>query len=291
MLPDAKIGHPGSVEADRIAKQVRRLQPTRTGGSPAFYQRLAAEPSALSSFRKIYTGGAPVFPSFLQKLQRLAPASLIVAVYGSTEAEPIAHVACSEITPSDWQAMREGKGLLAGAPIPEIRLRIIPDQWGRELFVQASVPRGKTGEILVTGDHVLKSYLHGQGEAETKVSIEGEIWHRTGDAGYLDASGRLWLLGRCAARVQDSRGTLYPFAAECVAMSFPFVRRAAFVLVKAKRLLAVESDGSLSEDKLRDLKAALSWAAVDEVRVLRRIPVDRRHNAKVNYPQLMRLLQ
>ena len=291
VLPDAKIGHPGSVEADRIAKQVRRLQPTRTGGSPAFYQRLAAEPSALSSFRKIYTGGAPVFPSFLQKLQRLAPASLIVAVYGSTEAEPIAHVACSEITPSDWQAMREGKGLLAGAPIPEIRLRIIPDQWGREVFVQASVPRGKTGEILVTGDHVLKSYLHGQGEAETKVSIEGEIWHRTGDAGYLDASGRLWLLGRCAARVQDARGTLYPFAAECVAMSFPFVRRAAFVLVKAKRLLAVESDGSLSEDKLRDLKAALSWAAVDEVRVLRRIPVDRRHNAKVNYPQLMRLLQ
>jgi hypothetical protein len=74
-------------------------------------------------------------------------------------------------------------------------------------------------------------------------------------------------------------------------MSFPFVRRAAFVLVKTKRLLAVESDGSHSEDKLRDLKAALSWAAVDEVRVLRRIPVDRRHNAKVNYPQLMRLLQ
>src|SRR4029077_2154615 len=93
VLPDAKLGYPGSVDANRIAKQVRRLQPTRTGGSPAFYQRLVAEPFALSGFRKIYTGGAPVFPSFLQKLQRLAPASLIVAVYGSTEAEPIAHVA------------------------------------------------------------------------------------------------------------------------------------------------------------------------------------------------------
>jgi olefin beta-lactone synthetase len=291
VLPDARISHPGSVNARRIAKQLRRLKPTRTGGSPVFYERLAVETSSLRGFRKIYTGGAPVFPSFLQKLQGLAPESLVVAVYGSTEAEPIAQVACNEITLSDWHAMHEGKGLLAGAPVPEIRLRIIPDQWGGEALVQAAVPKGEAGEILVTGDHVLKSYLFGQAEGQTKVSIEGEIWHRTGDAGYLDDSGRLWLLGRCAARVQDERGTLYPFAAECVAMSLPSIRRAAFVLVKTKRLLAVESEPGLSKDKLRYLKALLSWAAVDEVRVLRRIPVDKRHNAKIDYPQLMRLLQ
>ncbi len=290
ILPDAKISRPGAVDAARIAKQSARLQPTRTGGSPAFYQRLLAEPSSLRGFQKIYTGGAPVFPSFLQKLQSAAPTAQVVAIYGSTEAEPIAHIACREIAPSDWQAMRDGKGLLAGVSIPEICLRIVPDQWGKQIQQSDPIPQGQSGEILVTGDHVLKGYLGGTGEEETKLSLAAEIWHRTGDAGYLDADNRLWLLGRCSARVQDEKGILYPFAVECVAMSFPFIRRAAFVLVKGRRLLAVEGDALLAGDKLRDLREALSWAAVQEVRVLRRIPVDARHNAKVNYPQLMRLL-
>lgn len=290
ILPDAKISRPGSVDVCRITSQVLRLQPTRTGGSPAFYQRLTADPASLRSFRKIYTGGAPVFPAFLQNLQTLAPHCRIVAVYGSTEAEPIAHIDCGEILPADWAAMREGRGLLAGTPVSQIRLRIIPDQWGQEIRSPDILPQGEAGEILVTGDHVLKGYLHGQGDGETKVRIEGEIWHRTGDAGYLDASGRLWLLGRCSARVQDQHGTLYPFAVECVAMSFAFIKRSAFLRIGGKRLLAIEAGSGLTESLLGELKTALRWAAVDDIRVLKHIPVDARHNAKVNYPRLLRMM-
>lgn len=291
ILPDAKISHPGSVNVSRISSQVLRLLPTRTGGSPAFYERLTADAQSISTFRKIYTGGAPVFPAFLQTLKALAPRARVVAVYGSTEAEPIAHVECGEISPSDWNSMREGKGLLAGRPIPEIRLRILPDQWGAEVRNPDPLLTGDAGEILVTGDHVLKGYLHGEGDQETKVRIDGEIWHRTGDAGFLDPLGRLWLLGRCAARVQDKHGTLYPFAVECVAMSFPFIRRSAFLLINGKRLLAVEGRSTPPAVELQNLKSALHWAALDEVCVLKRIPVDARHNAKVNYPQLVRLMK
>ena len=291
ILPDAKISHPGSVDIGRITNQVLRLEPTRTGGSPVFYQRLSAAPSSLGTFRKIYTGGAPVFPAFLQNLRKHAPQAHIVAVYGSTEAEPIAHVDCEEISASDWSAMREGKGLLAGTPVPQIQLRIIADQWGNAIQLQDALPCSMSGEILVTGDHVLKGYLHGQGDEETKVPIHGDIWHRTGDAGYLDPSGRLWLLGRCSARVQDQRGTLYPFAVECVAMSFPFIRRSAFVQIAEKRLLVIEANSCLTKTGLSQLKAALQWAAVDDIRVLKRIPLDARHNAKVNYPQLLRLME
>lgn len=290
ILPDARMSQPGSVDATRIARQLRRLGATRTGGSPAFYQRLADEPEALAGFRKIYTGGAPVFPALLQRLQTLAGSGRVFAVYGSTEAEPIAHVACDEISSEDWVAMKEGRGLLAGAPIPEIRLRIVPDQWGKPARVFAEVAVGEPGEILVTGDHVLKGYLHGKGDAETKVSIEGDIWHRTGDAGYRDNRGRLWLLGRCSARVQDERGVLYPFAVECVAMSFSFVRRAAFVSAVGKRLLVLEGHGELSGENLQSLRAQVARAFVDEVRVLRRIPVDARHNAKIDYPRLLKML-
>jgi len=289
ILPDAKISRPGSVNASRLGRQTRRLLPTRSGGSPAFYQQLLEEPSSLNGLKKLYTGGAPVFPSLLRNLQRALPHAKIIAVYGSTEAEPIAHIGCDEISDEDWKAMREGRGLLAGPPIPEIRLRILPDQWGTPISRFEPLAEGKIGEILVAGDHVLKGYLHGQGNEETKVWMDDEIWHRTGDAGYRDDAGRLWLLGRCSARVDDPRGTLYPFAVECVAMSFPFVRRAAFVLLETKRILVIESNGSKQDHS--ELFDAVTWAGVEEIRKLKSLPVDARHNAKINYPRLMQLLR
>ena len=288
ILPDARISHPGTVDGGRIERQVRRLQPTRTGGSPAFYLRMATVPGALSGFRKIYTGGAPVFPSTLQILKAAAADAAVVAVYGSTEAEPIAHVECREIGPEDWEAMRRGKGLLAGKPIPEIRLRIVADQWGSSLLDGKELPAGETGEILVTGDHVLKGYLNGEGDEETKVRLDGEIWHRTGDAGCLDEAGRLWLLGRCAAKVTDAGGVLYPFAVECVAMSLPSIRRAAFVAHVGRRVLVIE--GTPGEEELETLRQNVAWARVDRVLQVKQIPVDARHNAKVNYPKLRAML-
>ena len=291
ILPDGKISRPGSIGVSRMARQIQRLAPSRTGGSPAFYQRLLEEPASLRSFQKIYTGGAPVFPAFLQKLQRLAPAADVVAVYGSTEAEPIAHISCREISGQDWQDMREGRGLLTGRPVPEIDLRIIPDQWGQVARILAPQAQGLSGEILVSGPHVLKGYLDGRGDEETKVRSEDKIWHRTGDAGYLDAAGRLWLLGRCSARISGDGKVLYPFAVECVAMSFPFIRRAACVVVKMRRLLVLEVFSRPTDQEFSELKQALAWSAMDEVRTLQAIPVDRRHNAKVDYPRLMKMLR
>ena len=286
ILPDAKISRPGSVNASRIESQAARLRPNRTGGSPAFYHRLLSTPASLTSFRKIYTGGAPVFPAFLQALQAQVPHAEVVAVFGSTEAEPIAHIACREISSGDWQAMRDGRGLLTGKPIAEIRLRIIADQWGKAVTNTAPLGPMETGEIVVSGGHVLPGYLNGEGDSETKFRIDGDIWHRTGDAGYLDPRDRLWLLGRCSAKVSDAHGDLYPFAVECVAMSFPFVRRCAFVLHGGKRLLAIEGDLPNTDS----LRQSLAWAKLDEIREMRTIPVDARHNAKVNYPKLRKSL-
>jgi acyl-CoA synthetase (AMP-forming)/AMP-acid ligase II len=116
------------------------------------------------------------------------------------------------------------------------------------------------------------------------------VWHRTGDAGYLDAEDRLWLLGRCVARIRDAHGDLYPFAAETAVYQDPQVRRAAVVAHKGKRILAVEFyDGKGGRDPAA-LKSALGWTHLDEVRVCKKIPVDSRHNAKIDYPRLHELL-
>jgi acyl-CoA synthetase (AMP-forming)/AMP-acid ligase II len=278
-----------------------RLRVTRSAGSPAFFERLLsageARPAALSGLKKVYAGGAPVFPKLLRQLQHASPGAEVEAVYGSTEAEPIAHLETRQMETADHDAMRRGAGLLAGKPIQEIQLRVICDQWGTPLgklsadgFAARFQPAGEAGEIVVTGDHVLKSYLHKRGDEETKFSVEGEIWHRTGDAGKLDEGGRLWLLGRCAARVEGERGRLYPFAVECVAQEHPGVNRTAFVEHKGRRCLAIETSGEFNEADADALRASLIWAGIERVLPVKRLPVDGRHNAKIDYPALRRLL-
>src|SRR5262249_11749714 len=145
----------------------------------------------LPSFRKLFTGGAPVFPRLLDQMQELAPAAAVEAVYGSTEAEPIAHVGRHAISAEGRKAMPGGRGLLAGPPVPEIRVAVLRDQWGRPVgpytaaaFAAQCQPDGSPGEIVVSGDHVLSGYLHGRGDEETKFRVDGVLWHRTGDAGY-----------------------------------------------------------------------------------------------------------
>ncbi len=301
ILPDADMSRPGFIDSHRVARQIERYHPTRSGGSPAFYERLLTvsqnEKSPLLPFQKIYTGGAPVFPSLLEKIQEAAPQANVVAVYGSTEAEPISHIDWKQISSDDLKAMRSGKGLLVGQPVPQIEVAILHDQWGQSLglltaseFENKRVPLVQSGEICVTGEHVLKGYLNGQGDSETKFKVDDKTWHRTGDAGYLDDSGRLWLLGRCTARVEDSRGTLYPFTVECVAQTYPFVRRSAFLGKDNQRFLAIEYSRDLSKAEHDEILHALDWAYIDRLIPLKKIPVDKRHNAKVDYPALWSLI-
>lgn len=301
LIPDVDLRFPAEIESARVIAQIQSHKPARTAASPALLERLAdycaARELTIPQLGKIFVGGAPVFPKLLRKLARMAPHAEITAVYGSTEAEPIAEISYSQIQPSEFASMTAGHGLLAGHPVPQIRLAIIEHQWGIPIgpfseseFQQARVPTGKAGEIAVSGGHVLPGYLNGQGDAETKFDVGGSRWRRTGDAGYLDDRGRVWLLGRCDARMQDERGVLYPFAVECAAQQIPGVRRAAAVAHKGRRLLALELDHRRSPDVAAAVDHVLQWAQIDSVKILPKIPLDKRHNSKVNYPELRNLL-
>lgn len=302
LIPNADLRFPGAIDAAPLVAQIRRYQPHSTVASPALLERIAdyclRHRLVLDSFQKIFTGGAPVFPRLLDKLQAIAPQAKVIAVYGSTEAEPIAEIAHCDIAATERSEMLTGAGLLAGCPVPEIQLRILRDQWGTPIqplsqtqFEALTLPPAKAGEIVVSGAHVLPGYLHGLGDEETKFRVEGTIWHRTGDAGYLDAQGRLWLLGRCAAKVMAGGLTTYPFAVECAAVNHPRVRRAAFLQHQSKRWLIVEPVASRQPIEWPELKKELQWAAIDAFQCVERIPVDKRHNAKVDYPALHNYLR
>jgi olefin beta-lactone synthetase len=301
LIPDADLRSPGKIQPAPVVQQIRTHQPSRTAASPAFLERLAIfcreNQVQCSEFRDIFVGGAPVFPNLLRQIHGVAPKARVSAVYGSTEAEPIAEIDYADIEPEDFACMVQGRGLLAGKPVTQIRLQVIQDNWGTPIgpftkteFQQRLVHPNSPGEIVVSGTHVLPGYLNSQGDSETKFDVDNVRWHRTGDAGYLDSRGRVWLLGRCDARIEDERGVLFPFAVECAAQQIDGIRRAALVAHQGRRLLAVELERSSDFRVLEKLRSEIAWANIDDVRVLPRIPVDKRHNAKVNYLELRSLL-
>src|SRR6201998_3492062 len=298
VLPDADMRSPGKIDARPVLEQMERHSVTTTAASPAFIRRLAGEcmrsNKSMPQLKTVFMGGAPVFPSDLRQAHGVFPNAEITAVYGSTEAEPMAEASLSQITDEDFQAMEHGFGLLAGHPVPCVSLRVVRDQWGTPInsmtkpqFDAIMIAGDQVGEIVVAGSHVLPGYLMGVGDSETKFDVEGTRWHRTGDLGRIDSRGRLWLVGRASAAIRDQHGVLYPFAAECAAMQVPGVRRAAILQVEEKRVLAVEADHSAVPEALASV---LVWAHVDKVRVLASIPMDKRHNAKIDYGSLAEVL-
>ncbi len=310
IIPQCDLRRPGFIEPGPVLQQLEHHGITRTVGSPALYDRLlegAREAAGkesekgrvrLGMLEKLYTGGAPVFPRLLHELRAAMPQGRVIVVYGSTEAEPISHLDWDDASASDLAAMYAGKGLLVGRPVHQIDLRIADNRWGEPLpatsaqeFADLILPPEHPGEIIVCGPHVLTGYLNGVGDEETKFRVGSEVWHRTGDAGYMDAEGRLWLLGRAGAVIQDTRGTIYPFAAECAASNLDWIERSALARLSGERLLAVQLGPRAPADAERRVLEALSWAHLDRVVRLPRIPVDRRHNAKIDYSSLEKELK
>ncbi len=303
VIPNCDLRNPASVDAKKVIEQMLKHNVNRVLASPAFCKqiadRLIKKRQLLTNIQKLHTGGGPVFPSLLQQLSNTMPNAEIITVYGSTEAEPIAHISMQEITTKDYAYMRSGKGLLAGESAPEIKLAIIPDTYGNpinplspEEFDTLKLSLNGIGEIVVTGDHVQKSYI-GEDNQKIKFRVGHVIWHRTGDAGYLDEQGKLWLLGRCAAKVISNGKAIYPFSIEAAAMSYLEVSRAAFVEVNGQNILAIQlhkkEDKALAQ-KILCQKIQEELPNIDLVYPIEKIPVDKRHNSKVLYKELKSIL-
>ena len=288
VLAATNLAKPGSPDAHSVRSQCERHQVTRCSASPAFFEGMLASQGGLPAFNKIFTGGAPVFNDLLERLTTARPSALVHSVYGSTEAEPIAHFPAEELTAEISGITANGGGLCTGKPVPEIEVRIIREQWGIPLgplddssFAEMFLPPGETGEIVVTGDHVLEGYLEGKGDEETKIKVGDQVWHRTGDAGRCDDQGRVWMLGRASERMSNSD---YPFAIECaMRAAFPKRRFAALEWNGSPRLVVEGEFGTEIETKAKCLGVLKTIS-------LKSIPLDKRHNAKVDYPTLRKAL-
>ena len=301
VLAATNLAKPGSPDTAAVRDQCTRHAVTRCAASPAFFEAFLRSPAGPLPLQRIYTGGAPVFPDLLRRLRTALPDAEIHSVFGSTEAEPIAHH-----HPDEAAAALTGKGagICAGVPVAEISLRILRDHWGTPLgpidsasFDELEQKAGQAGEIVVSGDHVLPGYLGELGDRETKIHVDGKVWHRTGDAGWLDAHGRVWLLGRCSEKLPaflaadglPAEASSYPFAIECALRErFPGIRMAALEW-KGERLLVVGK--IVSEEEHGEISVMGGAFGMLRIVNLPELPLDRRHNAKIDYPALRKMLE
>jgi len=302
IIPACDMKNPGKANPRVVFEQLQYEAASRMVASPALLDKLSRycvkHGLKLPKMRCISTGGGPVSPDLPGMLRRVAPQAIVRMVYGSTEAEPIACIDHKDVSVTAAKKMRAGGGLLVGTPVTGCAVRVIRSQPGAALgpfdeenFTSLTLPVGEIGEIAVAGKHVLTGYADASRNAATKIEVDGRIWHRTGDAGYFDSGGNLWLVGRCTAAIRDVRGIVYPFQVEYALTGVAGVRRAALISRGGKRVLVLEPAGRKFRSDCVSAANCIAAHDIDSIVTVRRIPMDPRHNAKINYPSLERLLE
>ena len=129
-----------------------------------------------------------------------------------------------------------------------------------------------------------RGYIDPAQDADNKLREGARVWHRTGDAGRLDARGRLWLLGRWRP---DCLSGPMPLQIETAARLWPGVRRAALLRIEGgEPVLVVEGEARC----LADWQVRAKAQRISRVVTVARIPMDRRHASKIDERRLRRLL-
>jgi acyl-CoA synthetase (AMP-forming)/AMP-acid ligase II len=299
IIPEIDPRHPARADPAKIVQAIQQECVTNSFGSPTLWRKVAAfcgeRRITLPSLRRILCAGAPVPADLWESSRSMLPHGQLHSPYGATEALPVSTVSAGEI---DADSVR---GACVGRPVKGMEARVIPisDEPVASLAPGSALPPGSVGEIIVRGPVVTREY-DGLPEATAAAKIPdppppGGFWHRMGDCGTLDDSGRLWFLGRKAERVRTSAGTLYTEPCEQVFRRHPRARRCALVGVGSEPALVAETATSGGDDArtlASELRAlALRHAHTSPISTFyfkARFPVDARHNAKIHRLALAR---
>ena len=300
VLPPVDVRQPASADAALVVAAARRFAVTTMSGAPAYLSRVARYVTdagiVLPRLRRIAVGGAPVSRALGRALGAAFPTAEGLVVYGSTEAEPMAHAGLDEVVRAD------GDGFLVGAVNPAAEIELValppdaPADAGRRL-AEHRVADGAVGEIVVRGRHVVERYV-GDAEAERRTKLraaDGGVWHRTGDLARRDARGRLWLAGRVGDVVAHDGRALHPYDVEACVLDCAGVRAAALLAHPrngAGAVVAVELEPHARATTLPSVRAALDARGLSSLplHAVARLPTDARHQSKVDRVALRREL-
>ncbi|XP_031405872.1 2-succinylbenzoate--CoA ligase, chloroplastic/peroxisomal isoform X2 [Punica granatum] len=184
------------------------------------------------SMKKILNGGGSLSPELIRGATIIFPKAKILSAYGMTEA-------CSSLTfmtlydpifqspdqanlssRTNRQSSSSQQGIPMGKPAPHVDIRTDADD---SLGV---------GRILVRGPNLMLKYWN---QAPT-LDCKDQQWFDTGDIGFIDDHGELWLIGREKGRIKSGGENIYPEEVEAVLSQHPGVHGVVVVGVPELRL-------------------------------------------------------
>ncbi|WP_171037843.1 AMP-binding protein [Dyadobacter luticola] len=290
VIPDFNARKPGSLKSENIIDQIETHAVTSIIASPFFVKEISKHLSkkhlTLPHIQKIFTGGAPVFPSEATLYRNAFPDTNIQIVYGSTEAEPISSVDADVLIEN-----QDEKGLLVGMPEPAATVKIIQIRENLEISTQKElegieVTQGEIGEIIVSGKHVLRAYLHNEEALKrNKIFIGETCWHRTGDSGYFGPDGNLYLTGRCNTLIFNQNEIVSPFMYENYFQTLEGIEMGTILMLAGKITAIIELKNSRFHDNVKQTLEK----EFEKILFIKKIPRDPRHNSKIDYERLRRL--
>ncbi len=202
-------------DVKEVLQTIHRLRPTLFPGVPTMYIAINHSPDLgrydLSSLRFCLSGAAPLPAEVQQEFERRS-GSRMVQGYGMTEASPVTH-----LTPLVGETPLRSTGL----PVPNTDVRIVDVETGQHIL-----PPGEEGEIIVRGPQVMKGYWRMPTET---ANVLRDGWLHTGDIGYMDERGFLYVVDRKKDMIISGGAKVFPREVEEVLYQHPGVREAAVV--------------------------------------------------------------
>lgn len=196
-------------ELDQLLKTVERTKATVLMGVPTIYTAIIGAPDLddhdLSTIKYCVSGGAPLPAAVRQDFETLSGCYLVEG-YGLTECSPVA-------LSNPLGGLNKENSI--GIPLPgtSVEFRDLDDP-------EVVVPYGEKGELCISGPQVMPSYWRRKEESDATV-IDG--WLNTGDVGYMDEDGYVFLVDRKKDLILCGGFNVYPRMIEEAIMTHPGV--------------------------------------------------------------------
>ncbi len=216
---------PGRFEPDRVMEVIEKEKVTAIGGVPTIMWRIVESPNLgkydLSSVKRASYGGAPAAPELVQRIEEIFPnlRKTLSTAYGLTESASVA-----TLNAGDDYFSHPGS---VGRAVPTVELRVVDDE-------ARDVPTGERGEIWVKGPTIMARGYWRRPEANAAALTDG--WFHSGDIGYLDPDGFLYIVDRAKDMIIRAGENIYCVEVEHVLFDHPDVVDAAVVGVPHKEL-------------------------------------------------------
>ena len=209
-----------------LFETIERVRPNTTAMVPTMIEMLLEHPDIgrydLSSLTRIGYGGSPMPQRILERALVTLPDARFFQSYGQTESGPNVTILRPEYHYGDGSKLRS-----AGQPIP-LTVLSIQDAEGRALAA------GEIGEICVRSPSISPGYWQ---QPELSAETQRGGWHHTGDAGYLDQDGFLFVVDRIKDMIVTGGENVYAAEVENALHAHPAVATCAVIGIPHDRLV------------------------------------------------------